>query len=108
MVNKSNVQSSVVCSFCGKNGHNDSVCFKKHGFPNQDGKKVSHNSNRKVCTHCNRTCHTVDTCYKKHGYPTNSKMVRLILSTTVPLKRSMILTIMRMAILILIINNIKS
>lgn len=43
MVNKSNVQSSVVCSFCGKNGHNDNVCFKKHGFPNQNEKKVSHN-----------------------------------------------------------------
>ncbi|XP_068491926.1 uncharacterized protein [Phaseolus vulgaris] len=39
MVNKNNVQSYVVCSFCGKNGHNDSVCFKKHGFPNQNEKK---------------------------------------------------------------------
>ena len=73
MVKKSNVQSSVVCSFCGKNGHNDSVCFKKHGFPNQNEKKVSHNGNRKVCTHCNRTYHTVDTCYKKHGYPPGYK-----------------------------------
>jgi len=39
---------------------------------------------------------------------TNSKMVRLILSTTLPLKRSMIPTTMRMVILILLISNIKS
>jgi len=45
----------------------------KHGFPNQDGKKASHNSNRKVCTHYNKTGHTVDTCYKKHGYPPGYK-----------------------------------
>ncbi|XP_017433506.2 uncharacterized protein LOC108340554 [Vigna angularis] len=41
---------TIVCSFCGKNGHTDTVCFKK--------KWVSY-----------KTGHTVDVCYRKHGYP---------------------------------------
>ncbi|XP_068504431.1 uncharacterized protein [Phaseolus vulgaris] len=61
---------TITCSFCGKFGHNETVCFKKNGFPNQDrkGSKFG-NNNRKICTYYNRTGHIVDICYKKHGYP---------------------------------------
>jgi len=59
----------VTCSFCGKLGHNETVCFKKNDYPNQDGKGLrSDNNNKKFCTYCNKNGHTVDFCYKKHGY----------------------------------------
>jgi len=60
----------VTCSFCGKLGHNETVCFKKNGYHNQDGKgSRSSGNNKKVCTYCNKNEHTVDVWYKKHGYP---------------------------------------
>jgi len=59
--------SSSTCTFYGKNGHLESVCYKKHGFPNQ-------NNNKRVCTHCGRNRHTADICYKKHGYPPSHKL----------------------------------
>ena len=72
-----NVSSSrnipVICSFCGKNGHTENVCFRKIGFPNQENK--THKSGKKVCTHCNKIGHTVDICYKKHGYPPGTKLI---------------------------------
>jgi len=60
---------STSCSFYGKIGHIENVCFKKVGFPNQDYKTFRTNSHRKVCTHCGKTSHTIDTCYRKHGFP---------------------------------------
>jgi len=59
----------VTCSFCGKLGHTENICFRKVGFPNQENKNSIFNNNRKVCTHCGRNGHTIDTCYKKHGFP---------------------------------------
>ncbi|XP_068504115.1 uncharacterized protein [Phaseolus vulgaris] len=64
----------VTCSFCGKLGHNESVCFKKNNFPNQEGKGPRFcSNNRRVCTYCNKIGHIVDVCYKKHGYPPRDK-----------------------------------
>ena len=60
----------VTCSFRGKLRHNETVCFKKNGYPNQDGKgSRSSSNNKKVCTYYNKNGHTVDVFYKKHGYP---------------------------------------
>jgi len=52
----------VTCSFCGKRGHIESVCYKKNGFPNNKGGKC-------VCTYCGKNGHNVDVCYRKHGFP---------------------------------------
>jgi len=60
--------SSIECSFCGKNGHTESFCYRKHGFANQN------NNNKRVCTHCRKNGHTIDICYKMHGYPSGHKM----------------------------------
>jgi len=49
------------CSFYGKSGHTEAVCYKKNGFPNNKGKHI--------CTHCGKTGHTVDVWYRKHGFP---------------------------------------
>ncbi|XP_068475146.1 uncharacterized protein [Phaseolus vulgaris] len=65
--------SSTLCTFCGKHGHTENVCFKKVEFPNQDNRNSKFNITRKVCTYCNRNGHTVDTYYKKHGYPPEHK-----------------------------------
>ena len=54
--------SATTCSFCGKSGHVESVCYKKNGFPNNKGGK-------RVCTHCGKNGHIVDVCYRKHGFP---------------------------------------
>jgi len=64
-----NHTSTITCSFCGKLGHSESVCFKKNGFPNQDNRGSNFGSNKKVCTYCNKIGHTIDVCYKKYGYP---------------------------------------
>ncbi|XP_068487340.1 uncharacterized protein [Phaseolus vulgaris] len=61
--------STPTCSFCGKFGHTEKICFKKVGFPNQENKNFRFNSNRKICTHCGKNGHTIDTCYRKHGFP---------------------------------------
>ncbi|XP_025983417.1 uncharacterized protein LOC114385294 [Glycine soja] len=62
-----------VCEFCGCIGHNESVCYKKHGVPpNYDGKGKGYNT-RKTCTYCEKLGHTIDVCYKKHGYPPGFK-----------------------------------
>jgi len=38
-----------VCTFCGKNGHIENVCFCKVDFPGQDNR--TYKNNRKTCTH---------------------------------------------------------
>ncbi|XP_068504289.1 uncharacterized protein [Phaseolus vulgaris] len=60
---------AITCSFCGKLGHTENVCFRKVGFPNEENKNFRFNNNRKVCTHCGKIGHTIDTCYRKHGFP---------------------------------------
>lgn len=60
--------SNTLCSFCGKSGHFEAICFRKHGFPATDI-RTTKMSSRKLCTFCNRTGHTVDICYKKHDFP---------------------------------------
>ncbi|XP_068475074.1 uncharacterized protein [Phaseolus vulgaris] len=64
-----NRNSAVTCSFCGKLGHTENICFRKVGFPNQEHKIFRFNGNRKACTHCGKNGHTIDTCYRKHGFP---------------------------------------
>ncbi|XP_006579271.1 uncharacterized protein [Glycine max] len=62
-----------VCEFSGRTGHNESVCYKKHGLPpNYDGKGKGYGT-RKTCTYCGKLGHTIDVCYKKHGYPPGFK-----------------------------------
>ncbi|KAL2325683.1 hypothetical protein Fmac_024741 [Flemingia macrophylla] len=68
------------CTHCGRAGHTENVCYRKHGFPsntsNTDGKtaKPTFNRNGKLCTHCGRTGHTIDVCYRKHGFPPGHKL----------------------------------
>ncbi|WVZ01411.1 hypothetical protein V8G54_027480 [Vigna mungo] len=59
------------CAFCGRSGHTESTCYRKHGFPNQYDSKISKNASTrgKICSHCGKTSHTIEVCYKKHGYP---------------------------------------
>jgi len=63
----------LLCGFCGKLGHNETVCFRKVGFPTTDTRNNRNQYGRKVCTYCNKTGHTIDTCYKKHGFPLDIK-----------------------------------
>jgi len=67
--NTKHMNTSVVCTFCGKSGHSENVCFRKIGFTSQDNKTLKNSGNRKHCTYCNRSDHTIESCYKKHDYP---------------------------------------
>nr|KYP57023.1 Retrovirus-related Pol polyprotein from transposon TNT 1-94 [Cajanus cajan] len=71
------VNSSNACSYCGRAGHNENVCYCKHGFPlNNDnkGSKGMFNRNGKICTHCGKSGHTIDICYRKHGFPPGHRL----------------------------------
>ena len=69
-----NVVNSI-CNFCGRAGHMESVCYRKHEFlSNYDGKNRGNNTkNGKTCTHWGRNGHTVDVCYRKHEFPLGHK-----------------------------------
>lgn len=56
-----------MCNFYGRTGHTESTCYRKHGFPNKNGKSTSNRG--KACSHCGKNGHTVDTSYKKYGFP---------------------------------------
>lgn len=74
MVNVAN--SPSVCSYCGRIGHTENVCYRKHGFPSNGdnkGSKGSTNHSGKHCTHYGKVGHTVDVCYRKHGIPPSHK-----------------------------------
>ena len=60
-----------VCDFCGRAGHMENICYKKHGIPsNYDRKNKGNNiKSGKTCTHCGRSGHIIDVCYMKHGFP---------------------------------------
>jgi len=60
---------SNACHFCGRPGHTEAVCYRKHGFHGQENK----NKGKKMCVHCGKTGHTVDNCYRKHGFPPGFK-----------------------------------
>lgn len=45
----------LTCMFYGKNGHIESACYRKNGFPNGKGQ-------RRVCTYCGRSGHIIDIC----------------------------------------------
>jgi len=66
--------SSNTFNYCKRPGHNESACFRKNGFPNQDGKSSKTQIIREICTYCNRSGHTIDICFKKHGYPPRHKL----------------------------------
>ena len=61
----------LACNYCGKTGHTENVCYKKHGVPsnNSERNKSSSHMSGKVCTYCGKMGHTIDVCYKKHGFP---------------------------------------
>ena len=62
-----------ICEFCGRAGHTENVCYKKHGMPlNHEARNKTYGG-RKSCTHCGKMGHTVDVCYRKHGYPPGYK-----------------------------------
>nr|KYP71950.1 hypothetical protein KK1_011232 [Cajanus cajan] len=65
--------NTASCTFCGKVGHNENVCFRKHGFPDSKENKPSFGKGSKTCSHCGRSGHTVDSCYRKHGFPPGFK-----------------------------------
>jgi len=67
--NIKHVNSSAVCTFCGKSGHFENACFRKIGFPSQDNRTLKNSGNRKHFTYCNRSGHIIDSCYKKLDYP---------------------------------------
>lgn len=48
------------CSYCGKNGHDESVCYKKN--------TVSVNN----CSYCGKKGHDESACYKKNTMPVNN------------------------------------
>lgn len=52
----------LICDFCGRTGHTENVCYKKHGVPsNPDWKsKMNGAKGGKTCTHCGRSGHTID------------------------------------------------
>lgn len=53
--------AKVVYDFCGRTGHMENVCYKKHGMPlNHDGKNRNNNVRYgKTCTHCGKLGHTI-------------------------------------------------
>ncbi|XP_020211585.1 uncharacterized protein LOC109796311 [Cajanus cajan] len=68
--------SSFTCTHCGKSGHTENQCYRKHGFPsNHDNKSNRGASNRsgKICIHFGRNGHTIDVCYRKHEFPPGYK-----------------------------------
>ena len=65
--------AKTVCEFCGRTGHMENVCYKKHGVPPNYNSRNKNNGGRKTCTHCGKIGHTVDVCYQKHGYPPGYK-----------------------------------
>ncbi|KAH1085760.1 hypothetical protein GYH30_017642 [Glycine max] len=67
--------AKLVCNYCGRTGHTESVCYKKHGMPSGSNERNKMNSfrNNKICTYCGKTGHTVEVCYKKHGFPPGFK-----------------------------------
>ena len=66
--------AKVTCEFCGRVGHTESVCYKKHRVPTSyEGRSKTYSRNMKTCTHCGKIGHTIDVCYKKHGYPPGYK-----------------------------------
>ena len=65
--------AKTVCEFCGRTGHMENVCYKKHGVPPNYNSRNKNNGGRKTCTHCGKIGHTVDICYQKHGYPPGYK-----------------------------------
>ncbi|WVZ26006.1 hypothetical protein V8G54_004550 [Vigna mungo] len=62
------IRCIVTCSYCDENGHNESVYFKKHGFPTN--KNII---GKKICSHCGKTGHIIEVCYRKHGFPPGHK-----------------------------------
>ena len=58
----------IICDYCGRTGHTENVCYKKHGVPLKREGRSKNTGGRKTCTHCGKTGHTVDVCYQKHGY----------------------------------------
>ncbi|KAG5035651.1 hypothetical protein JHK87_010561 [Glycine soja] len=65
--------AKTTCNFCGRIGHVESACYKKHEVPSNYDAKNKSNIGRKTCTHCGKIGHTVDFCYRKHGYPPGYK-----------------------------------
>ena len=62
-----------ICDYCGRMGHTENVCYKKHGMPLNHETRNKSNGGRKTCTHCGKIGHTIDVCYWKHGYPPGYK-----------------------------------
>ncbi|XP_025982783.1 uncharacterized protein [Glycine max] len=65
--------AKTICDYCGRIGHTENICYKKHGMPLNHETRNKGTSGRKSCTHCGRMGHTVDVCYRKHGYPPGYK-----------------------------------
>jgi len=68
---KINVTTFVVsCTDCGRVGHMENVCYRKHGFPSShENKNFNNSSNKRICIHCGKNGHIIEVCYKNHGFP---------------------------------------
>ena len=86
MINAASSTSNHTCSFCGKDGHTEDICYRKHGFPSSSKRgggpglnnmsRYGRGTNRgmsgrgtNLSTHCGRYGHTMEVCYRKHGFP---------------------------------------
>ena len=65
--------AKTICDYCGRIGHTENICYKKHGMPLNHETRNKSTGGRKSCTHCGKMGHTVDVCYRKHGYPPGYK-----------------------------------
>jgi len=73
-VSRTTSSNPLLCDFCGKLGHSETVCFRKVRFPTTDVRNTRVYSGGKFCTYCNKVGHTIDTFYKKHGFSPRYKV----------------------------------
>ena len=138
MINAASSTSNHRCSFCGKAGHTEDICYRKHGFPSSSKRRGGLGSNNmsgygrgtdigmsgrgtdigmsgrgtKLCTHCGRYGHTVEVCYRKHGFPLIIQVMKPIKeqpSTTLsPEKIQNMILILHYILLAMMLNSLHS
>ncbi|WVZ24276.1 hypothetical protein V8G54_002820 [Vigna mungo] len=79
------------CAFCGRYGHTESTCYRKHGFPNHFDSKNSKSAptRGKNCAYCGKTDHTIDVCHEKFAI----RSMDILLVTVSSMPNSLLLTV---------------
>lgn len=54
------------CTFCGKNGHNETKCWKKHGKPGNSKRYAG--SDSRTCFFCHQSGHVIAQCWQKQKW----------------------------------------